>query len=58
MTAITPLGSTQAQKIFVNLKLKGAWCYSGQDVGVIKPRNVGVTATPSPVRLPQSVTKT
>ena len=22
------------------------WCYSGQNVGVIKPQHVGVTATP------------
>ena len=30
----------------VNFNFKSPWCYSGQDGGVIKPRNVGVTATP------------
>ena len=40
--------SYSSTKIFeyLNFNFQSPWCYSGEDIGVIKPQNVGVEGTP------------
>ena len=40
---------------FENSEYQDVWCYSGQNVGVIKPQNVTVIVTPSTNKLMYSM---